>query len=213
MRYDGTYNSEFEEYYQNNVDPTARPLAINVDYSYALTKCYHELTDVLSGKKEPEDLDLLEYSYYRSCKAYLDNTDSATPEEWAAYTSRITACSLLANAKTNKVESLYFDETETMGTQWWKLRQMEKEYYLQIVTGERDIDGILMNLSPNGMKMEARLSRRKSGRLYVNRYPGKANLLCWLFFCRWYAIIIKAGISKNMAWCITHKMSVRSGLW
>lgn len=76
----------------------------------------------------------------RSCKAYLDNTDSATPEEWAAYTSRITACSLLADAKTNKVESLYFDETETMGTQWWKLRQMEKEYYLQIVTGERDID-------------------------------------------------------------------------
>ena len=140
VRYDGTYNSEFEEYYQNNVDPTARPLAINVDYSYALTKCYHELTDVLSGKKEPEDLDLLEYSYYRSCKAYLDNTDSATPEEWAAYTSRITACSLLADAKTNKVESLYFDETETMGTQWWKLRQMEKEYYLQIVTGERDID-------------------------------------------------------------------------
>ena len=133
VRYDGTYNSEFEEYYQNNVDPTARPLAINVDYSYALTKCYHELTDVLSGKKEPEDLDLLEYSYYRSCKAYLDNTDSATPEEWAAYTSRITACSLLADAKTNKVESLYFDETETMGTQWWKLRKMEKEYYLQIV--------------------------------------------------------------------------------
>ncbi|MFQ7513072.1 MAG: peripheral protein, partial [Lachnospiraceae bacterium] len=33
VRYDGTYNSEFEEYYQNNVDPTARPLAINVDYS------------------------------------------------------------------------------------------------------------------------------------------------------------------------------------
>ena len=60
--------------------------------------------------------------------------------EWAAYTSRITACSLLADAKTNKVESLYFDETETMGTQWWKLRKMEKEYYLQIVTGERDID-------------------------------------------------------------------------
>ena len=140
VRYDGTYNSEFEEYYQNNVDPTARPLAINVDYSYALTKCYHELTDVLSGKKEPEDLDLLEYSYYRSCKAYLANTDSATSEEWAPYTSRITACSLLADAKTNKVESLYFDETETMGTQWWKLRQMEKEYYLQIVTGERDID-------------------------------------------------------------------------
>ena len=77
--------------------------------------------------------------YIKSAECF-DNTDSATPEEWAAYTSRITACSLLADAKTNKVESLYFDETETMGTQWWKLRQMEKEYYLQIVTGERDID-------------------------------------------------------------------------
>ncbi len=139
-RYEDGYDSEFEAYYQNNVDPTARPLAINVDYSNALTKCYHELTDVLSGKKKPENLDLLEYSYYKACKAYLDNTDTATPQEWAAYTSRITACSLLANAKLNKVESLYFDETETMTAQWWKLCQLEKEFYLQIVTGERDID-------------------------------------------------------------------------
>ena len=140
VRYEDDYDSEFEAYYQNNVDPTARPLAINVDYGDALTKCYHELTDVLSGKKKPEELDLLEHSYYEICKAYLDNTDMATPQEWAAYTSRITACSLLANAKRNKVESLYFDETPTMASQWWKLRQMEKEYYLQIVTGERDID-------------------------------------------------------------------------
>ncbi len=140
VRYEDDYDSEFEAYYQDNVDPTARPLAINVDYSDALTKCYRELTEVLSGKKEPEELDLLEYSYYEACKAYLDNTDTATPQEWAAYTSRITACSLLANAKLNKVESLYFDETQTMAVQWWKLRQMEKEYYLQIVTGERDID-------------------------------------------------------------------------
>ncbi len=140
VRYEDDYDSEFEAYYQNNVDPTARPIAINVDYKDALTKCYHELTEVLSGKKKPEELDLLEYSYYEICKAYLDNIDSATPQEWAAYTSRITACSLLANAKRNKVESLYFDETPTMASQWWKLRQMEKEYYLQIVTGERDID-------------------------------------------------------------------------
>ncbi len=140
VRYEDDYDSEFEAYYQDNVDPTARPLAINVDYSDALTKCYHELTDALSGKKEPEELDLLEHSYYEACKAYLDDPDTATPQEWAAYTSRITACSLLANAKLNKVESLYFDETKTMASQWWKLCQMENEYYLQIVTGERDID-------------------------------------------------------------------------
>lgn len=140
VRYEDGMSPEFELYYQNNVDPTARPLAINVDYSDALIKCYHELTDVLSGRKEAQELDLLEYSYYKACRAYLDNTDTATPQQWAAYISRITACSLLADANLKKVESLYFDETKTMTSQWWKLRQMEKEYYLQIVTGELEID-------------------------------------------------------------------------
>ena len=31
---------EFEKYYQLNVEPTARPLAINVDYNNALELCY-----------------------------------------------------------------------------------------------------------------------------------------------------------------------------
>ena len=57
VRYDGTYNSEFEEYYQNNViQQPVSTTAINVDYSHALTKCYHELTDVLSGKKKNQKI-------------------------------------------------------------------------------------------------------------------------------------------------------------
>lgn len=140
LRYEENPDEEFARYYQDNVDPTARPLAINVDYSNALTKCYHELTDALSGKKKPEELDLLEYSYYESCRSYLDNKDRATPQQWAAYTSRVTACSLQADAKLNRVESLFFDETETMTDQWWKLEQLEQEYYLQIVTGELELD-------------------------------------------------------------------------
>ena len=56
----------------------------------------------------------------------------------------------------------------------------------------------LMNLSPNGMKMEVRLLRRKSGRLYINRITPQGKLCFVGFsFCRWYAIIIKAGFSKN----------------
>lgn len=140
IRYDSEHDCEFAKYYQDNVDPTARPLAINVDYSDALTKCYYELTDVLFGEKDAKELDLLEYSYYESCRDYLKNGDAATPQQWAAYTSRITACSLLAKANLKKIESLYFDETKTMENQWWKLRQMEKEYYLQIVTGDLEID-------------------------------------------------------------------------
>ena len=67
------------------------------------------------------------------------------------------------DAKTNKVESLYFDETETMGTQWWKLRQMEKEYYLQIVTGERDIDAF-DEFVTKWYETEARLSQEAGSR-------------------------------------------------
>ena len=37
------------------------------------------------------------------------------------------------------VESLYFGETATMKTDWWKLREDEKEIYLQIVTGDKKL--------------------------------------------------------------------------
>ena len=51
----------------------------------------------------------------------------------------------------------------------------------------------LMNLSPNGMKMEARLSRRKSGRLYINRITPQGKLCFAGFsFAHEYGIIKKA---------------------
>ena len=59
---------------------------------------------------------------------------------WAAYTSRITACKILNDARTNKVESLYFGETETMVSDWWHLENLESNTYLKIVTGEADLD-------------------------------------------------------------------------
>lgn len=40
-----------ERYYQDNVDPTARPLAINVDYKDALMRCYDSLKDAIQGRK------------------------------------------------------------------------------------------------------------------------------------------------------------------
>ena len=49
-----------EHYYQDNVDPTARPLAINVDYKDALMRCYDSLKDAIQGRKKLNDLGLLE---------------------------------------------------------------------------------------------------------------------------------------------------------
>ena len=140
IRYEEKDNDNFKKYYQDNVDPTARPLAINVDYSDALSICYSEISGVLNGTKDESELPILEKSYYESCKAYLDNPDNATAEEWAAYMSRIKACETISSGSLREVPSLYFGETNTMQSDWWKLEELENKTYLQIVTGELSID-------------------------------------------------------------------------
>lgn len=131
---------EFTNYYKTNVDPTARPLAINVDYNQALPICYERISKVLSGEEDAKDLPFLENAYYETCRSYLEHEDSYTPEEWSAYASRIMACSLLGSGKLEQVNSLFFGETETMSKCWWKLEEMEKEAFLKIVTGEKSSD-------------------------------------------------------------------------
>ena len=128
------------DYYKENVDPTARPFAINVDYNNALQICYGELNHVFAGDKSADELNVLEYSYYEACESYLKDAENASAEDWAAYTSRITACKILNDGRTNKVESLYFGETETMVTDWWSLENLESDTYLKIVTGESALD-------------------------------------------------------------------------
>ena len=140
LRYNDRDNQEIVDYYKENVDPTARPFAINVDYNNALQICYGELNHVFSGDKSADDLNVLEYSYYEACESYLKDAENASAEDWAAYTSRITACKILNDGRTNKVESLYFGETETMVTDWWSLENLESDTYLKIVTGESSLD-------------------------------------------------------------------------
>lgn len=140
LRYNDRDNQEIVDYYKENVDPTARPFAINVDYNNALQICYGELNHVFAGDKSADDLNVLEYSYYEACESYLKDAENASAEDWAAYTSRITACKILNDGRTNKVESLYFGETKTMVTDWWSLENLESDTYLKIVTGESSLD-------------------------------------------------------------------------
>ena len=140
LRYNDRDNQEIVDYYKENVDPTARPFAINVDYNNALQICYGELNHVFAGDKSADDLNVLEYSYYEACESYLKDAENASAEDWAAYTSRITACKILNDGRTNKVESLYFGEKETMVKDWWSLENLESDTYLKIVTGESSLD-------------------------------------------------------------------------
>ena len=143
LRYDEEDVREMERYYQDNVDPTARPLAINVDYKDALMRCYDSLKDAIQGRKKLEDLGLLDGAYYISCSKYLDRKKDTSAqkswEDWAAYASRMTACSVLKKGQTRQVKSLFFGETKTMKSNWWRLEELEKKAYLEIVTGQKPL--------------------------------------------------------------------------
>jgi putative aldouronate transport system substrate-binding protein len=140
LRYEDKEAEEISRYYQLNVDITARPISINIDYQDALSRCYQDLLKVMQQDMAQEDLEILEASYYKSCQSYLEHGEDASVEDWAAYTSRITACRLLNESKIKKVSSVYFAQTDTMKEEWWKLKDLENETFLQIVTGVKDID-------------------------------------------------------------------------
>lgn len=131
--------SEVDEYDKNAVDPTARPLVINVDYSNALSLCYENILAVFDGEKELDDLNSIERSYAEQCMNYLNSGNGDTAEQWAAYTSRITACSLISQDNVEEVKSYFFSGTPTMDTGWWQLKEIENNAYLRIVTGQADI--------------------------------------------------------------------------
>lgn len=138
VRLDCTDSEEFKNYYQLNVEPTARPLSINVDYNNALSICYRNIDATISGRKNPDSLELLERSFYDACSEYIKNANK-TSTQWAAYMSRIKACSLIAQDNIKVVDSLYFKTTDTMKSHWWRLKAKEKEAYLKIISGEEDI--------------------------------------------------------------------------
>lgn len=132
--------TEVAEYDKNAVDPTARPLVINVDYKNALEICYSNINKALNGEKELDELSELERSYAEQCMEYLDNESRANPQQWAAYESRIIACSLISSEKVKEIKALFFESTPTMDSCWWKLKELESNAYLRIVTGQVDID-------------------------------------------------------------------------
>ena len=132
--------TEVAQYDKNAVDPAARPLVINVDYKDALYSCYENIQAVFDGEKQLDELNYLEQSYAQQCADYYDNSENATAEQWAAYMSRITACSLISQDNVEEVKSSFFATTQTMESEWWRLEELESDAYLKIVIGQEDID-------------------------------------------------------------------------
>lgn len=135
-RYEADDAQEVNEYFALNVDPTARPLVINVDYNEATFQITKDLRAVENGTKKEESLSAIEQSYYDACENFLHGK-SATPEDWAAYKSRISAVGLLVDGEYRSKERKYLDDTD--GELPKSLQQLEKDAFIQIIMGVKPI--------------------------------------------------------------------------
>ena len=87
--------------------PTARPLAINLDYNQAPTICYEKSAGGTERGKSEDELEILERSFEKVCCAYLENPKTASAEEWSVLSRSITACLLLSDEKIQRVNTIY----------------------------------------------------------------------------------------------------------
>lgn len=141
-RYEGKEDAEgVGEYLGTNVDPTATPFVINMDYSDAIFRATANIRQVLNGTEDFSDLTVLEQGYYNSCKAYLDAKEAGKEAEgwqWAAYVSRITAMSQLSGVNITYVNEGYTQEYDQLEDD--ELEQMAEKAFITIITGENPLE-------------------------------------------------------------------------
>lgn len=135
-RYEADDAEEVNNYFALNVDPTARPLVINVDYNEATYQVTKNIRAALAGTYEVKDLTAIEVSYYQACKNYLEKEDY-TAEDWAAYKSRLSAVGLLVDGEYTPAVHPYMDDTDGVIPQ--SLKQLEKDAFIKIIMGEEPV--------------------------------------------------------------------------
>ena len=138
-RYEAEDADEVNSYFALNVDPTARPLMINVDYNeatYMVTKHIREALYSPGNAKTREDLSAIEASYFDACKEYLE-AEVPSVEAWAAYKSRISVVGLLVDANYRASEKKYLGDGDGEIPQ--TLRLLEKNAFIQIIMGKKPV--------------------------------------------------------------------------
>lgn len=137
-RYEDTENAEeMNSYFALNVDPTARPLVINVDYNEALYNVTRDIRRVMTGVQKESTLSALEKSYYDACMKFVKSEDT-TAEDWAAYKSRISAVGVEVDKHYRPLRPLYLNESD--GEIPNMLASLEKNAFIQIILGEKPLD-------------------------------------------------------------------------
>ncbi len=136
-RYETDDATEINDYFSLNVDPTARPIAINIDYQDALVKTTSNIIRAINSN-DIFELTTLEQSYMTSITRYLNG--STSPLDWAVYTSRISAIELFDQDKLVQISSVYSGNYGPCETIKADLDQYEQDAFIQIISGYKDID-------------------------------------------------------------------------
>ena len=131
-RYAARDADEVNEYFALNVDPTARPLVINIDYNEATFQITRDIQSVMRGMRHVSDLSAIEKSYYDAAENFIQGT-SKTAEDWAAYESRLAAVGRLIEGNYRTTARRYLDETD--GEIPKSLQQLEKDSFIKIIMG------------------------------------------------------------------------------
>ncbi len=140
-RYAADDADEVNGYFALNVDPTARPLVINVDYydaTYTVTK---DIRKAMNREITEDKLSALEDSYYKACTTYLTSYmkgEDVNAEDWAAYKSRISAIGLLVDHGYEPPTIQYLAESD--GEVPTILQNLEKNAFIQMVMGNKPMD-------------------------------------------------------------------------
>lgn len=130
-RYEDRNASEINDYFSQNVDPTARPININVDYWDGLYRTTDNILAAMNKEIRIQDLTGLEKAYYQTSKSYM-NGSLTTVNGWAAYASRIQAVGLLSESGRGTQRLSMGDANGEMPQ---NLQKLETEAFLQIVCG------------------------------------------------------------------------------
>lgn len=134
---DNQYAREVNEYFSINVDPTARPMNINVDYRDALYRSGENIRKALTNEISITQLSGLERSYYDTCRSFVGG-NLTTANGWAAYTSRVTAVDTLVEGGIKEEELLFMGDVDAEIPQ--ELQDLEQQTFLQIIVGEKPLD-------------------------------------------------------------------------
>ena len=135
-RYTAEDADEVNEYFALNVEPTARPLVINVDYNEATFQITKDILTVMSGRRNENTLSEIAKSYYYAAEKYICG-ESGTPEDWAAYESRLVAVGRLLDGNYRSINSKYLDDSD--GEVPKSLLQLEKDSFIQIIMGVKPV--------------------------------------------------------------------------